>query len=63
MNKQFLHNQNEDPGKGRTPSEEIQASIHPYNEEIHTADGSEFLDDAIRMKEQPWIGFEGKKDE
>jgi hypothetical protein len=41
------------PGDEKTSSESIQANIYPYQYEINIADGSEFLDDAIRMKDQP----------
>lgn len=34
-------------------SEDIQKSIYPFLHEINITDGSEFLDDRIRMKEQP----------
>jgi hypothetical protein len=34
-------------------SEEIQVSIYLYHHEINIVEGSEFLDDAIRMKDQP----------
>ena len=42
-----------DPGNQKTSSSEGQ--IHTYQdlEKINVTDGSEFLDDAIRMKEQP----------
>ncbi|WP_152267293.1 hypothetical protein [Agriterribacter humi] len=42
-----------DPGNERTLSEGIQESIYPYYHEANITDGSEFLDDAIRMKDQP----------
>ena len=42
-----------DPGKGVTPSEEIPEPLYPYEHDINTSDGSEFLDDSIRMKDQP----------
>ena len=34
-------------------SEEIQISIYPQQHEYNITEGSEFLDDAIRMKDQP----------
>jgi hypothetical protein len=36
-----------------TKHPEIQESIHPHQHEINITDGSEFLDDGIRMKDQP----------
>ena len=45
--------QKRDPGNGETSEEEIQESIYPLLNEINIADGGEFLDDALRMKEQP----------
>jgi len=42
-----------DPGNERISGEEIQESIYPYHGEVNIADGDEFLDDAIRMKDQP----------
>ena len=35
------------------PSDGIQQSIHIYKHEINITEGSEFLDDRIRMKDQP----------
>jgi hypothetical protein len=37
---------------GYASREEIQESIYPYHHEINITDGCEFLDDAIRMKDQ-----------
>jgi hypothetical protein len=34
--------------------EGMQESIHPFPEETNIADGAEFLDDGIRMKDQPY---------
>jgi hypothetical protein len=34
-------------------SEDIQESIYPFLHEINITNGSEFLDDLIRMREQP----------
>jgi hypothetical protein len=42
-----------DQGKGPTPSEEIPELLSAYEHEVNTSEGSEFLDDALRMKEQP----------
>ena len=36
------------------PSEEIHEIIPEYEDEINTTEGGEFLDDAIRMKDQPF---------
>jgi hypothetical protein len=44
---------NGDPNIEMTSSEEIQESIYPYRREVNITDGGEFLDDAIRMKDQP----------
>ena len=49
----FKRSDKKDPGKGPTPSEEISEPLYPYEHDINTSDGSEFLDDAIRMKDQP----------
>jgi hypothetical protein len=54
MNKFFLNTHTADPGKGQTPSGEIPETLYPYEHDINTSDGGEFLDDAIRMKEQPF---------
>lgn len=35
-------------------SKEIQESIHAYKIEINITEGSEFLDDRIRTKDQPF---------
>lgn len=42
-----------DADNSQSISEGIRESIHPYNQEVNDTDGSEFLDDAIRMKDQP----------
>lgn len=36
------------------PSEGVQESICSYQHEINITDGGEFLDDGIRMKDQPF---------
>lgn len=41
------------PGIEPVPSEEVQVSITPFYHETNITEGSEFLDDAIRIKEQP----------
>ena len=43
----------EKPGDNM-PSEEIQENIYPNQHETNIADGGEFLDDGIRMKDQPF---------
>lgn len=43
-----------DPGNKHTSPEEIKKNVSPYQEEINIADGGEFLDDGIRMKDQPY---------
>ena len=45
--------QKEDPGIRLASSREIQESLYPYQHEMNVSDGGEFLDDAIRMKDQP----------
>jgi hypothetical protein len=42
-----------DPGNAHTSEEEIQESINPNYHEENITDGGEFLDDAIRVKDQP----------
>ena len=55
--------QKRDPGNGQTSEEEIQESIYPLQNEINITDGGEFLDDALRMKEQPFEEVAMKKNE
>ena len=54
--------QKENAGNDK-PSEEVQESIHPYQHEINITDGGEFLDDAIRMKDQPLVETNTKENE
>jgi hypothetical protein len=63
MKKIISKTSKEAPGRNLTPSEDIQVSIHPFNGEINSTDGSEFLVDAIRMKERPPDDFGVEKDE
>jgi hypothetical protein len=42
-----------DPGHGRSSQEGIQESIYSYVHEVNITDGGEFLDDAIRTRDQP----------
>ena len=51
----ILPPQHGDPGNGRISGEEMQESINPEHHEVNIADGAEFLDDGIRMKDQPLI--------
>jgi hypothetical protein len=44
----------EDPGNARSPKEEIQETTVQHQHEINITEGSEFLDDAIRTREQPY---------
>jgi hypothetical protein len=50
----ILSPQKMDPGINLISEEEIQESIYPYHHEVNITDGGEFLDDAIRMKDQPF---------
>ena len=43
-----------DTGDEQTSSEKIQESTNPYGHEVNITDGGEFLDDGIRMKDQPF---------
>lgn len=45
--------QQADPGNGRRSEKEIQETVTPHQHEINITDGSEFLDDSLRMKDQP----------
>jgi hypothetical protein len=49
----ILYPQREDHINTRNPDEGIRENIYPYHHEINITDGGEFLDDAIRMKDQP----------
>ena len=50
-----------DAGNEKTKSEEIRETIHTYPHEINIADGGEFLDDGIRMKDEPYGETAGKE--
>lgn len=52
--------QREDPGIARNPEKKAEEHAHPYQHEINLTEGSEFLDDAIRTRDQP---FEENKEE
>jgi hypothetical protein len=41
----------------------IQESIYPNEHEINITDGGEFMDDAIRMKDQPFGEIKTKENE
>jgi len=43
-----------DPGHGHSSGEGIQESISPNHHEVNITEGGEFLDDAIRVKDQPF---------
>jgi hypothetical protein len=43
----------DNPGDRKISSNGIQESIYPFRHEINITEGSEFLDDAIRMTDQP----------
>ena len=42
-----------EPGNDRISEERNRETIPPNNHEINITEGGEFLDDAIRMKDQP----------
>jgi len=46
-------NHHEGPGKTPVSSEEFQESIKPFQHETNITEGVEFLDDTIRMTDQP----------
>jgi hypothetical protein len=46
--------QKADSDKELMLAEGIQETIYPDHHEINITDGGEFLDDAIRMKDQPF---------
>jgi hypothetical protein len=52
--KPMLSAQTGDPENLPYPSAGIPESIYPDHHEINITDGGEFLDDAIRMKDQPF---------
>lgn len=52
----------EDPGDNKS-SKEIQETVHSYQHEINITDGGEFLDDGIRMKDQPFCEPDTKENE
>ena len=45
--------QTDDPGNELASPAEIQKNTYPYQHEVNITDGGEFLDDAIRRKDQP----------
>ena len=45
--------QKRDPDDDLILEEEIQESIHQQHHDVNITDGGEFLDDAIRMNDQP----------
>lgn len=48
-----IHTSEQEEKHDDKPSEVIQESIHIYEHEMNINQGSEFLDDRIRMKDQP----------
>lgn len=52
-----------DPGNPQRLPDEIQENISSYHHEENLMEGSEFLDDAIRMHEQPLGEPPAKQDE
>ena len=51
--KKVLLPQKSGRGNVHTSSETFQESIYPHRHEINITDGGEFLDDAMRMTDQP----------
>jgi hypothetical protein len=41
-------------GDEQASSEENHEIVHPFPHEVNITDGGEFLDDGIRMKDQPF---------
>lgn len=53
-----------EPGEGKSsPENKNDKKVIPHEHEEHIADGGEFLDDRIRMKEQPFKSTDKKEDE
>ncbi len=50
----FSFHQKGDPGNARNSEEGIHEILPPHEHEINITEGSEFLDDAIRTKDQPY---------
>jgi hypothetical protein len=42
-----------EPGYAQPPPPKNEEEVHPYPHEMNVMEGSEFLDDAIRTKDQP----------
>lgn len=55
--------QNVGPDLDLVSINEALQNVEPDQHDIHIADGGEFLDDALRMKEQPFEEVVMKKDE
>ena len=53
MNKQFSETQQQDPGKNQHQADNFERSINLSRHEVNTNEGDEFLDDALRMEDQP----------
>jgi hypothetical protein len=63
MMKKVLSSLKDDLRKPRDLSEGIQESINPFAHEVNIIDGAEFIDDKIRMKDQPYENKEAGQDE
>jgi hypothetical protein len=50
-----IFNQHEGTARIPVSPAEVQESIRPFPHETNITDGGEFLDDAIRMKDQPIV--------
>lgn len=49
----IISSQQDDPDNKQPSAEGIQESIYSFYHEVNITDGGEFLDDAIRMTDQP----------
>ncbi len=54
MNKEFLSGFEKDPANNQPKANHSQENIHPNSHEMNTSEGSEFLDDALRMEDLQW---------
>lgn len=43
-----------DVGNEQASTEEVHEIVNPFPHEVNITDGGEFLDDGIRMKDQPF---------
>ena len=53
MNKQFSETQKQDPGGNEHRADNFERSINLSLHEMNTSEGDEFLDDALRIEDQP----------